>query len=162
MSEYLSRPSPEMDPRTFEQLGFLQELNRTFLHPLGLSMSIIETHRGPINSEGFAAYVDYRFEVIDERNDPLGAWYEEGFVTPEKVELVRQEFMRHFHHRLPLFNGSHIQPVPGYDPQELPALPESLVPDLDRRFADDRYPQEVIVNTTTKTIATSSTTPNDS
>lgn len=142
MSEHLSKASPEMDPLEFERLGFLQELNRTFLHPLGLSMTIIETHLGPFTSEGIAREVTYSFEVIDERHDPLGAWYEDGFVTPEKVEAVRQEFMRHFHHRLPLFNGAHIQPVPGYDPQDIPAIPKSLVPDTDRRFADDRYPRE--------------------
>lgn len=29
-----------MDPDEFRELGYLQELNRTFLHPLGLALSI--------------------------------------------------------------------------------------------------------------------------
>lgn len=47
-----------MSPKEFRELGFLQEVNRCFLHPLGLALEIVrDTDTG---EESFGAVWDYR------------------------------------------------------------------------------------------------------
>ncbi len=50
-----------MDPQEFHAEGYLQEVNRRFLHPLGLSLAW----------DG-----QFAFAVVDQRDDPRGTWYE--------------------------------------------------------------------------------------
>jgi hypothetical protein len=47
-----------MTPKEFRELGYLQELNRQFLHPLGLALEmVIDTDTG---AEAFGQVWDYR------------------------------------------------------------------------------------------------------
>jgi len=46
-----------MDVEVFRKMGYLQELNRLFLHPLGLALSIIVEEDG---KEHFGEIWDYR------------------------------------------------------------------------------------------------------
>lgn len=68
-----------MDVSEFREKGYLQELNRRFLHPLGLALSVTIEEDG---TERFG-------ELIDHRDDPEGIVFEE--VDREKVNSVYQE-----------------------------------------------------------------------
>ena len=54
-----------MDVKEFRELGYLQELNRQFLHPLGLALEIVIDGTGV---ESFGGVWDYR-------EDPEGISY---------------------------------------------------------------------------------------
>ena len=56
-------PTRWIDPAEFQRLGYLQEVNRQFLHPLGLALAV---HEG-----AFAG-------VMDCRDDPEGVYFDEG------------------------------------------------------------------------------------
>lgn len=58
---------PRMSVREFRELGYLQELNRQFLHPLGLALEVVRDAEG---NEFFG-------EVYDARADPDGFVYAE-------------------------------------------------------------------------------------
>jgi len=60
----------------FEKEGYLQEVNRTFLHPLGLNLI-------PITAEPFFAVEDYR-------DDPEGCMFPEGSIDPEKRKNINR------------------------------------------------------------------------
>ena len=47
----------KMDVKTFRELGYLQELNRQFLHPLGLALEVVIDEFG---NESFGGVWDYR------------------------------------------------------------------------------------------------------
>lgn len=54
-----------IDIKEFRELGYLQELNRRFLHPLGLALEV------GINDDG----TEYLKEIWDYRDDPEGIYY---------------------------------------------------------------------------------------
>jgi len=54
-----------MSAKEFRELGYLQELNRRFLHPLGLGLEIVQEKDG---TERFGGVWDYR-------EDPEGLLY---------------------------------------------------------------------------------------
>jgi hypothetical protein len=94
-----------MDPKEFRKLGFLQEVNRCFLHPLGLALSIaIDDETG---KETMGPIWDYR-------DDPEGITFcEEAMASPaakEKRDHVRDERGKHLKVRRELF-GQFIQPI---------------------------------------------------
>lgn len=80
-----------MDVSEFRKLGYLQELNRQFLHPLGLALSITVDDNG---SESFG-------QIMDCRNDPEGIFFdlekssqERKNQFAEKAEFVQNEKQR--------------------------------------------------------------------
>jgi hypothetical protein len=70
----------------FVKFGYLQELNRQFLHPLGLAMEVVYDAAG--NCVGISGIWDYR-------DDPEGIIYHESVLNSEdsqrKAERVREE-----------------------------------------------------------------------
>jgi hypothetical protein len=62
-----------IDIKEFRELGFLQELNRQFLHPLGMAMEIVVEDDGTERLGG----------IWDSREDPEGFVFA-GF-TPEQI-----------------------------------------------------------------------------
>jgi hypothetical protein len=64
----------KMSVKQFRDEGFLQELNRQFLHPLGLAIEIIIDDD---DNETFGKVWDYR-------DDPEGMRYSEGDITSEQ------------------------------------------------------------------------------
>jgi hypothetical protein len=56
----------KMSATEFRRLGYLQELNRRFLHPLGLALEVVVDEDG---QESFG-------EVWDCRDDPEGVWFD--------------------------------------------------------------------------------------
>ena len=80
-----------MSVKEFRELGYLQELNRQFLHPLGLALEVVIDDTG---NESFG-------EVWDCREDPEGITYRlqqsdiernQRFAT--KAEYVESERLR--------------------------------------------------------------------
>lgn len=69
-----------MDIAEFRELGYLQELNRGFLHPLGLALEVVVGDDGTERLGG----------VWDYRDDPEGMRYE-GFDLTEKASRVAEE-----------------------------------------------------------------------
>lgn len=62
-----------IDLKEFHELGFLQEINRRFLHPIGLAMSLTITKdddTGEVTSVEFDKIWDYR-------DDPEGVFFNE-------------------------------------------------------------------------------------
>ena len=96
-----------MDLGEFQRLGFLQEINRRFLHPCGLALEIRrDGDGGPWRLAG----------VWDYRGDPEGILYRaEDLAGPDarrNVEAVNAEIRRHAAARHQAAGGV-VQPVPG-------------------------------------------------
>jgi hypothetical protein len=70
-----------MDPVKFKDDGYLQEVNRRFLHILGLSL-------------GFAIGEDGGTQVViyDQRNDMQGMIFPDGLLQKRKVDFINAEF----------------------------------------------------------------------
>lgn len=89
----------KMSVKEFRELGYLQELNRRFLHPLGLALEVVLETDG---SERFG-------EVWDSRDDPEGMIYGPGIIDAEKAYRIFDEYASKQPIRLARF-GYDIQP----------------------------------------------------
>jgi hypothetical protein len=73
-----------MDLAEFRRLGFLQEANRQFFHPLGLALVVREASDGSVTLEGVADY----------RDDPEGIMFEAfepgDIRRADEIESLRQ------------------------------------------------------------------------
>lgn len=76
--------------KEFREVGYLQELNRRFLHPLGLALEVVVDDDG---SERLGGIWDYR-------DDPEGIVYGEGMIESAKVERIRDLEAKHHATRL--------------------------------------------------------------
>src|SRR5580765_892416 len=74
-----------IDIKEFRELGFLQEVNRMFLHPLGLALEVTVEEDG---SEHLGGVWDYR-------EDPEGMIFGDAMLDPEKQLNVDRERARH-------------------------------------------------------------------
>ena len=69
-----------MDIKEFRELGFLQEANRWFFHPLGLALEVaIDEETGKEVLGG----------VWDFRDDPEGMAFADGVIDPDKAKHVK-------------------------------------------------------------------------
>jgi hypothetical protein len=93
-----------IDIAEFRRVGYLQELNRRFLHPLGLALEVVVEDDG---SERLGGVWDYR-------DDPEGIWYA-GDVDAEKARRVAEEADRRRPAREAAL-GFWIEPEPGPEP----------------------------------------------
>lgn len=64
--------------KEFREIGFLQEVNRQFFHPLGLALEV------SINEDG----IEYLSGVWDYREDPEGITFGGGMIEAEKAKNV--------------------------------------------------------------------------
>jgi hypothetical protein len=71
----------KMSAREFRDLGYLQEVNRVFLHPLGLALEVV------VEEDGSARFGD----VWDERDDPEGIIFDPSLIDREKAERITAE-----------------------------------------------------------------------
>lgn len=85
--------------KEFRESGYLQELNRRFLHPLGLAMSVSIDDD---DNETFG-------EIWDSREDPEGICFRFQ-LNPAHAERVDSELESHSAARVAKF-GSVIQPI---------------------------------------------------
>ena len=76
-----------MDIKEFREMGLLAELNRTFLHPLGLALEvIIDDETGKEKLGG----------IWDYRDDPEGILYDTKYLPTEKCKNA-QKFIAEKH-----------------------------------------------------------------
>jgi len=76
-----------MDIKEFREMGLLAELNRAFLHPLGLALEVIiddETEEEKLGG------------IWDYRDDPEGMLYSQKHFPAEKIKQA-QEFVKQKH-----------------------------------------------------------------
>lgn len=69
-----------VDIEEFEKLGFLQEVNRKFFHPLGFSLESITDK----NSK------EELYGIWDYRNDPEGNFFGRGIIKQSKIDYVEE------------------------------------------------------------------------
>ena len=85
-----------MDIKEFREIGFLQEANRQFFHPLGLALEITTEENGiPEHISG----------VWDYRGDPEGVAFADDPNT-DKIDRVDKERFKHEAARKALFNSN--------------------------------------------------------
>lgn len=103
-----------MDGRAFRELGYLQEVNRLLLHPLGLALAICCDEatgapvRGPLGPGTFVC------TVIDRRDDPEGIVFDE--LTEEDVlrgQRIYEELTSRLQARLELLGSAQQDLVAG-------------------------------------------------
>ena len=100
----LSDDVKRMDITEFMQLGFLQEANRQFFHPLGLALEVIIEEDGSCRLGG----------IWDYREDPEGIVFADP-LEADKSAMVSEERKRHEKTRIALFGGWVIQPVEDHE-----------------------------------------------
>lgn len=88
--------------KEFRELGFLQEVNRQFLHPLGLALEVTVDDDGKETLSG----------VWDDREDFEGIYFDfknldenELKLFKEKKERVNKEREKHTEHRIKLLGS---------------------------------------------------------
>lgn len=92
-----------MSVKTFREFGFLHEVNRLFLHPLGLAIEVAIDDKTEV--ERFGAVWDYR-------DDPEGMLFADDTLNVEKIDRVRAFADEKHAERLKLL-GYVVQPKPG-------------------------------------------------
>lgn len=87
----LTPPPPSDEPEInridiaeFRSFGYLQEINRLFLHPLGLALEVM------INPDG----TETLGGIWDYRHDPEGMMFDGQAIDRDKVRRVRAEWQR--------------------------------------------------------------------
>lgn len=119
--------TPErIDIAEFRALGFLQEVNRLFFHPLGLALEIVVDDCRTCNGGGTelikrggapelikcrsckgAGKTERLGGVWDYRDDPEGMAYGLPMkIDTDKVKSVEKEFKKHAEARVKLFNAT--------------------------------------------------------
>jgi len=96
-----------MNIKEFREKGYLQELNRQFLHPLGLALEV------EIKENGEEILKD----LWDYREDPLGIYYDLSNSNLERLEnfqrkanFVKREFEKRQQERINKFNSC-VEPI---------------------------------------------------
>jgi hypothetical protein len=100
-----------MSPEEFQKQGLLLEVNRQFLHPLGLAL--------PIGQDPKTG--DWKFTAIKVAEDPEGIVFSEEVLSKDKIDLVRALQAEKHHTRLEKL-GYVVQPAPGQEPDPSPQL----------------------------------------
>jgi hypothetical protein len=99
----------QLDPKEFQRLGFLQEVNRLWLHPIGLALGVQTDELTGISS----------LFVWDCRDDPEGIYFSDTLIDTDearaKAKHVEDAWLAKRDARVTMFNGTHIQRVPGHD-----------------------------------------------
>lgn len=88
-----------MDLREFRDEGYLQEINRRLLHPLGLALEVTHHADGSVSLSG----------VWDDRDDPEGTRYEGADLAPKAANVSRLWIEREAARRAAL--GYMVQPA---------------------------------------------------
>lgn len=91
----------------FRDFGYLHEVNRRVLHPLGLALAV------SLREDGSG----YLLGVYDARDDLEGFYFDEEALDPEKARRVADELARRAPERISAV-GYVVQPVPGDQPIE--------------------------------------------
>lgn len=79
----------KMSVQEFREFGYLQELNRRFLHVLGLALEVVVNEDGSETLGG----------IWDSRDDPEGLVYGPDTMESEKTQRVAEELRKRKHIR---------------------------------------------------------------
>jgi hypothetical protein len=90
-----------MSVKEFREAGYLQELNRRFLHPLGLALEVVMQAN---NQEYFG-------RIWDCRDDPEGWLFDDGLIDREKGDRIEKERLARYGARVEKL-GFYVQPLP--------------------------------------------------
>jgi len=97
-----------IDIKEFRESGYLQELNRRFLHPLGMALEIRQESDG---TETLGGVWDYRedeegiyYDLVNSDNERLDKFH-------KNEQFVFDEMMKRSEKRSEMF-GSNIEPIP--------------------------------------------------
>lgn len=80
----------KMTVAEFREQGYLQELNRQFLHPLGLALEVV------VENDGTERFGD----VWDSRDDSEGMYYGPDMIDPQKANRICGEGLHKAFERL--------------------------------------------------------------
>lgn len=72
----MTRTIKYMNLKEFIDEGYLQEVNRRFLHLYGLALVVNVNDKGEYTLNG----------IRDDRDDPEGIYFDEGEIDPEKIK----------------------------------------------------------------------------
>lgn len=114
----------------FVRLGYLQEVNRQFFHPLGLALVLEQDEEGGLTFAGFE----------DRRDDLEGMLFAESWVGTEQARRRARYVVAEQSGRAKLRSrdlGFVVQPI-GAASEVKPGSEEDELPELDWRFADDK------------------------
>ena len=89
-----------IDVAEFREFGYLQEVNRLFLHPLGLALEVVRHDDGTETLGG----------VWDYRDDPEGMNFADSMDLTEKAERVAAQWDEKFTTRMAAL-GYMVQPL---------------------------------------------------
>lgn len=112
-----------MNIKEFRELGFLQEANRHFFHPLGLALEVVSElcpecgghseDDDPCEACDGGGYIERLGGVWDYRDDPEGVTFSENMLSREKASNVREQFCRLLKERNWMFAVKDgVQPLP--------------------------------------------------
>lgn len=96
----MAEPIKRIDIKEFRERGYLQEVNRCFLHPLGLALEIVVDDDGGERLGG----------VWDYRDDPEGMMFGDDMPLDENALLVAAEWIKKLEVRMKKF-GWMVQPA---------------------------------------------------
>jgi len=98
--------APTVPAEELQRLGYLQEANRRFFHPIGLSLA-------------YFPELGYLIDVLDQRDLPEGPGYLPGQLDPEfarmRADYIDGEIASRAAARTAAF-GAPVQPLPGDTP----------------------------------------------
>ncbi len=97
----MSEEQKKMSIKKFRELGFIQELNRNFLHPVGLALDV------EINEETGEEVIK---EIVDNRDEDGGMIFKDEEIDMGKFRSVRDLFSAKVNKRQALL-GFIVQPV---------------------------------------------------
>jgi len=89
-----------MTPKEFREAGYLQEVNRQYLHILGLALDVVVDEE--TGEEKFTS-------VFDFRDNPLGMIYSQSVIDEDAAERIDMEFKKKHFERVKRY-GWLIQP----------------------------------------------------
>jgi len=88
-----------IDIAEFQELGYLQEVNRLFFHPLGLALEIVIDDHG-----------ERLGGIWDSREDDEGFYFGKDMIDKDKSRFVLREFEKRKYARIKLF-GDMVQDI---------------------------------------------------
>lgn len=115
----MSDEHKHIDISEFREFGYLHEINRQLLHPLGLALEVVTEDCPACNGLGATNHcvscgdqgqIERLGGVWDSRDDPEGFVYGDDLLSAEKARRVRDEMQRRAGPRVEKL-GYMIQPV---------------------------------------------------
>lgn len=141
-----------VDTGQFIEDGYLQEVNRQFLHPLGLALELTPSGEdlGPVVGAAIDALVDAGYmvaQVWDYRDDPEGIVFADSTLaqpeTRRKAENVLKECIARRDDRVSLV-GQWVQRVPSVHAELLAVSPTEEAPGVSGNFQKDEVEEHRI------------------